>query len=56
MTKEKAIKDLKAVEMMTRQYRQYLASEDQGGDWTLSSFMRHLNDTTIKSRSILEKD
>ncbi len=54
--KERAIKELKEVETMTRHYQQYLVTEGKGGDWTLSKFMQNLNDTTIKSRVILEKE
>ena len=55
MTKEKAIKELESVEMMTRRYRDYLAAEKQGGDWPIEQFMHHLNDTVIKARVALSK-
>lgn len=56
MTKEKAIRDLEAVEMMTYKYTEYLALLDQGGDWALSDFMKHLNSTTKKAREVLEHE
>lgn len=54
MNRERAIRELESVEMMTRRWKEYLAICEMGGDWMTGNFMNHLNDTTKAVRESLE--
>jgi len=56
MNRERAIRELESVEMMTRRWKEYLAICEMGGDWTTGNFMNHLNVTTKVVRESLEID
>lgn len=51
---EKAIDQLKEVEIMITKYREYLATENRQVDWTLPKFILNIHDTIKKARRILE--
>jgi len=50
---ERQIRELELLMMMTNEYERFLIVCENGGDWTLYSFMKSLNS---KAKKVLELD
>lgn len=46
--------ELDSLERMTREYKKYLKSYRQGGDWGMYKFMDKLNRTTHKIKGLVQ--